>query len=141
MSHTPDSIVRLKREKVYDGLVFAAGTLGTVVAPIPSLGAALVLLGHDTTTRLVPDEDLDLVTAVVAAAAPRGRRARGLRAKGLRYGKGDRVKLAEERVYDDVVLPKGSPGTVAAVLASFEAYLVDFDQDSTDRLVPDSALV
>lgn len=130
--HAPNAVVRLNREKLYEGLTFAVGTLGTVVAPIPSLGAVLVLLGHDTTTRLVPDRDLD---AVATTAAPHRRRA-----KSLRYGVGDRVKLREQRIYGDTVYPKGSPGTVASVLESFAAYLVDFDLDSTDRLVPDSAL-
>src|SRR5262245_2101426 len=95
-------IVRLIVDKTFEGQLFPAGTLGTVVAPVPSLTASLVLLGHDTTTRLVPDSDLEKVSVASAGAA--GKAAKSVKkAKILRFDIDDRVKLKESRSYEDTV--------------------------------------
>jgi hypothetical protein len=132
-SFAAGNIVRLREDKSFEGKLFQAGTLGTVVAAVQSMNAALLLLGHDTTTRLVSNGSLELVAEQPGSPGKK-------KGKALRFAEGERVKLREERVYDGLVYPRGSPGTVTVVLQAFLAYLVDFDQDSTDRMVPDSAL-
>lgn len=134
----PGDIVRLTVDKTFEGTHFAVGTLGTLVAEIASIGACLVLLGHDTTSRLVPAGELERVN-VAPQASPKGAKAKQGKS-GLRFGLADRVKLREARTIGGVAYAKNSPGRIAAVLASFKGYLVDFDQDSTDRMLPDSAL-
>jgi hypothetical protein len=58
----------------------------------------------------------------------------------LRFHTGDRVRLVVDRVFEDRTYPKGSTGQVREQIVSLTSYLVDFDIDSTDRVIHDSAL-
>jgi len=134
MPFAKGQIVRLTADRTYDGVLFQAGTLGTVVAPLPTMGSCLVLFGHDTTTRLAPESVLTAAASaptVVAVAKA---------TKAMRFTQNDRVRLREQRVYPDRTYPAGSPGFVQAVLSTLGSYLIDFDVDSTDRVLPDGAL-
>lgn len=134
-SFQPGDIVRLTGDKTYEGTLFPKGTLGTVVADIASLGACLVMLGHDTTSRLVPAHELSNANAPQKASTTGN-----LTKVGLRFRLNSRVTLRAASIIGGVAYSKGSPGRIAAVLESFNAYLVDFDQDSTDRMLADAAL-
>jgi hypothetical protein len=136
MAFKVGDIVRLLQDRAFGDQVFQAGSLGTIAATLSSMDACLVALGHDTTTRLVPNSALELVKKTPGA----GTQAAATLAAGLRFSVGDRVKLRSERRYGDVIHPKGTPGTVRAELATLLSYLVDLDTDATDRIVPDSAL-
>ena len=131
MGFKAGDIVRLVEDRTFDGQLFQAGTLGTVAGDLASMQASLVLLGHDATTRLLSNVVLQLV---VSATTLIGKSKTG---SALRFGHGDRVKLRAARSYGGITYPAGCPGTVRELFPTLVAYLVDFDTDATDRLVPD----
>lgn len=104
-------------------------------------GAWLTLLSSaDNADALREFVQLIFARALSTASGTRSAAKRGVARAALRFGVGDRVRLTEERVFDDRVYPKGSVGAVREVLPVFQAYLVDFDIDSTDRVIPDGVL-
>jgi hypothetical protein len=126
------SLVTLKVDRQFENKVFQAGTSGIIAAGIDSMAAYLVVLGHDGTTRLLPESVLDPLS-ISSKAKTQG-------AASMRFDTGDRVRLVVDRVFEDRTYPKGSTGQVREQLVVFMSYLVDFDIDSTDRVIHDSAL-
>ena len=96
-------------------------------------GGYLVFLGHDSTSRFVSENRIDLVAKAASLVSPTSTRAKAFPVDA-------RVKLLQDRDFGDVILTKGSLGTVRAHLQTFDSYIVDFDDDATDRIVASPAL-
>lgn len=147
MKFMPNDVVRLRTDRRFDNEFFQAGTIGVVVAQINLGDSYLVLLGHDTTTRILPESAIE--AAGLSANLASTRRSRNSRTRlsvatsgawPNRLSIGSRVKLTEPRTYEDRHYPVGSLGSIVAILELFQAYMVDFDIDSTDRLVSEQVL-
>lgn len=135
MKYSVNDLVRLLEDREYPDASFPAGTIGVVTAVIETMAAYLVVLGHDTTTRLLPER----VLGPVAAAATLDRSITTT-TRNPKFSPGDRVKLKQARSYPDASVPAGALGTVLSTLPTFDACLVDFDRDPTDRIVPTALL-
>lgn len=133
MKFKVEDVIRLNTDLTYGDQMFAAGTLGRIGAVVESWGGYLVILGHDSTSRFVSEGRIDLVAKATSLVSPTSARSKS-------FPVDTRVKLLQDRDFGDVVLPKGSLGTVRAHLPTFDSYIVDFDDDATDRIVASPAL-